>query len=124
MVGNQTSNRPNFTIASQAFAAGTVILRATVVFVFVMFSVVWSRKTLLHEYHLRGLHVRFGSRLDICAAKKACPFCPRKRTCAVQTGMSGLGQKRTSTIYSIISSTRACIAAGTLRPSAFAVFRL
>jgi hypothetical protein len=27
--------------------------------------------------------------------KKACPLYPRKRTCAVQLGMSALGQKRT-----------------------------
>src|SRR5262249_8934701 len=47
MVGNQTSNRPNFAIASQAFAAGTVILRTTVVFVCVIFSVVWSTRIAL-----------------------------------------------------------------------------
>jgi len=28
--------------------------------------------------------------------KKSCPLCPRKRTCAVQLGMSAMGQKRTS----------------------------
>src|SRR5262249_57049730 len=28
-----------------------------------------------------------------------CPLCPRKRTCAVQLGMSAMGQKRTSIIF-------------------------
>ena len=29
--------------------------------------------------------------------KRSCPLYPRKRTCAVQPGMSALGQKRTHT---------------------------
>src|SRR5262245_29010878 len=43
--------------------------------------------------------------------------------CAVQLGMSALGQKRTSP-YSITSSARASTAGGTARPSALAVLRL
>ena len=54
-----------------------------------------------------------GQKQIICAAKsdvrftpnsdresgflqRSCPLCPRKRTCAVQLGMSALGHKRTS----------------------------
>jgi hypothetical protein len=33
------------------------------------------------------------AKADICAS--SCPLYPRKRTCAVQLGMSALGQKRT-----------------------------
>ena len=29
------------------------------------------------------LHVRFGSKADICSAKRSCPLYPQKRTCAV-----------------------------------------
>src|SRR5262245_18126252 len=31
--------------------------------------------------------------------KKACPLYPQKRSCAVQTGMSALGQKRTLRLF-------------------------
>ena len=63
------------------------------------------------------------AKADSC--KRPCPLYPRKRTWAVQLGMSALCQKRTSRAnHSIISSARACIAAGTVRPSALAVFRL
>src|SRR5262245_60355431 len=56
------------------------------------------------------------SKADICAAKvmsalppratakakfrkRPCPLYPRKQTCAVQLGMSALGQKRTSQLF-------------------------
>ena len=59
-----------------------------------------------------GINVRFGSKADICSAKghvrftpnsdresgfrkKSCPLYSRKRTCAVQLGMSALCHKRT-----------------------------
>jgi len=58
------------------------------------------------------VYVRFGSKADICNAKghvrftpnsdrksgfphKVVSALPRKRTCAVQLGMSAMGQKRT-----------------------------
>ena len=66
--------------------------------------------------------VRFGSKADI--RKRSCPLYPQKRTCAVQTRMSAMGQKRTSPIYSITSSARDSSACGTVRPSAFAVLWL
>jgi hypothetical protein len=47
----------------------------------------------------------------------------QKQTCAAQLAMSALGQKRTSA-YSITSSSRASTDGGTVRPSAFAIFRL
>src|SRR5262249_41003516 len=53
-----------------------------------------------------------------------CPLYPRKRTCAVQLGMSAMGQKRTSPHYSITWSARAINAGDKLMPSAFAVFKL
>src|SRR5262245_20182607 len=67
-----------------------------------------------------GEHVR---------SKTACPLYPRKRTCAVQLGMSALGQKRTHAAqqkdrYSISSSARASSSRGTVIPSALAVLRL
>jgi len=57
-------------------------------------------------------HVRFGSKADMCSAQahvrftpnsdresgipaKSCLLYPQSRTCAVQEGMSALGQKRT-----------------------------
>src|SRR5262249_57953671 len=70
MVGNQTSNRLNFAIASQAFAAGTVILRATVVFVCVIFSVVWSTRIALTRF--------------------ACPLWVQKATFACVQAMSAV----------------------------------
>jgi hypothetical protein len=42
------------------------------------------------------LHVRFGSKGDMCAEKGHVCFYPRKRTCAMQLGMYAKGQKRTS----------------------------
>src|SRR5262245_44872969 len=74
-------------------------------------------------------NVRFGSKADIYAVQKPCPLYPQKRTCAVQLGMSALGQKRTHAPqqkdgYSITSSARASSVGGTVRPSCFAVLRL
>jgi hypothetical protein len=53
-----------------------------------------------------------------------CPLYSQKQTCAVQLGMSAMGQKRTSAVYSITSSARPISVFGTLRPSALAVLRL
>jgi hypothetical protein len=44
----------------------------------------------------RRTDVRFGSKADICVAISHVRFTPQKQTCAVQLGMSALGQKRTS----------------------------
>ncbi len=59
---------------------------------------------------------------------KSCLLYPRKRTCAVQLGMSALGQKRTHAPhiagYSITSSARASRLGGTVIPNALAVFIL
>ena len=40
--------------------------------------------------------VRFGSLADVVVSSDRCPLYPRKRTCALQLGMSAMGQKRTS----------------------------
>ncbi len=63
------------------------------------------------------------------ARKKACRLYPRKQACAVQLGMSALGQKRTHAVqhlgcYSITSSVRASSVGGTIMPRDFAVCRL
>jgi hypothetical protein len=53
--------------------------------------------------------VRFGSKADICRCKTSCPLYPRKRTCAVQLGMSAKGQKRTWCLHAQTQSERALI---------------
>src|SRR5262245_5081501 len=50
--------------------------------------------------------------------KRPCPLYPRKRTCAVQLGMSAMGHKRTFAHYSIISSARAARLGGASIPVA------
>src|SRR5262245_23239574 len=47
--------------------------------------------------------------------RRPCPLYPQERTCAVQLGMSALGQKRTPTFYSITSSARASTECGIFR---------
>ena len=44
---------------------------------------------------MRPGDVRFGSKADMCAAKGHVRFTPESGTCALQLGMSALGQKRT-----------------------------
>ena len=88
-------------------------------------------------------NVRFGSQADICAATshvcftppiatakanfrtRSCPLYPRKRTCAMQLGMSALGLiadiRRT---YSITSSANKRKDSGIVRPRFLAVFKL
>jgi hypothetical protein len=56
--------------------------------------------------------------------KTPCLLYPRKRTCAVQSAMSALGQKRTSPSYSITSFARPISVFGMLIPSVLAVLRL
>src|SRR5262245_35589601 len=56
--------------------------------------------------------------------KRSCPLYPRKQTCAAHEAMSALGQKRTSSLYSITSSARVSTDGGIVRPSALAVLRL
>src|SRR5262245_3055964 len=56
---------------------------------------------------------------------RSCLLYPRKRTCAVQLGMSALGQKRTPLpVHSIIASARCRKVSGTANPSILAVLRL
>src|SRR5262245_1876431 len=50
-----------------------------------------------------------------------CQLYPQERTCAVQLGMSALGQKRTS--YSMISSARSKKVTGIGRPISLAALR-
>jgi hypothetical protein len=97
------------------------------------------------SYPLEGvretLHVRFGSKVDICDATAHVRFTPnsdrksglprkvvsalppKADMFAVQLGMSALGHKRTSP-YSITSSARASSIGGTVRPMALPVLRL
>jgi hypothetical protein len=56
--------------------------------------------------------------------RKSCPLCPRKRTCAVQLGMSAKCHKRTLAAYSIGSSASARRVGDRLSPRALAVLRL
>src|SRR5262249_62419889 len=79
-----------FAIASQAFAAGTVILRATVVFVCVIFSVVWSIRIALTRFAC-PLWVKSGHR----TATRPCPLYPQKRTSVECSAMAVKCQKRT-----------------------------
>ena len=56
--------------------------------------------------------------------KWSCPLYPRKRTCAVQLGMSALGHSGHGPNYSITSSARLSKVGDTTRSRVFAVFRL
>jgi hypothetical protein len=61
-----------------------------------MVSAQWSAlKGASLPQHEMLADVRFGSKADMCAAIGHVRFTP-ERTCAVQPGMSALGQKRTS----------------------------
>jgi len=70
------------------------------------------RRVAAFQCSLADTHVRYGSKADICGARrhvrfipksdreselpqKAMSALPRKRTCAVQLEMSAMGQKRT-----------------------------
>src|SRR6476646_7709506 len=73
-----------------------------------------------------GSHVRFTPIATTKAKfrKRPCLLCPRKRTCAVQLGMSALGPIADIATYSITSSASNCIELGTVSLSVLAVPRL
>ena len=60
---------------------------------------------------------------DVMRERTKCPLYPQKQTCAVQLGMSALGQKRTWR-YSITSSAKEIRPGGIVNPRALAVLRL
>jgi len=79
------------------------------------------------------MHVRYGSKADICAAtshvrstpnsdresvipQKSCLLYPWKRTCAAQLVMSAVGQKRTYAFYSGARALRSGMSEIFIRP--------
>src|SRR5262249_4987089 len=68
----------------------------------------------------------FGVKSGHRALQSPCPLYTRKRTCALQLGMSAMGQKRTHALHqwSINWSARSSTVGGIVRPSSLAVFRL
>src|SRR5262249_21613899 len=90
-------------------------------------SALGQKQTSAMQNAMSALHPIATAKADI--GKPACLLYPRKRTCAVELGMSALGQKRThaaqqTNLYSITSPARASTEGGIVRPSALAVLRL
>jgi hypothetical protein len=90
-------------------------------------SALGQKPTYALQQAMSALHPIATAKADF--RTRSCLLYPRKRTCAVQLGMSALGQKRTHAVqqkdrYSITSLARATSEAGTVMPSTFAVLRL
>src|SRR5262249_10046538 len=90
----------------------------------------WRRPQ--HQKQTYALQKAMSASPPIATAKadirnRSCPLYPRKRTCAVQGGMSALGQKRTHAVQQKGSLFDHLVGEGEhgiSRPNAFAVLRL
>jgi hypothetical protein len=65
-------------------------------------SVLGHKQTYAVQNVMSALPPIATAKADSC--KRSCPLYSQKRTCAMQLGMSALGQKRTLQLYSITSS--------------------